>query len=223
MLPLMLDLRDKWVVVVGGGAVGQRKARKLRNAGAKVRVVSLSPAPADGTFADCEWIEAPVQPHHLSPAWLVVAAATAAVNEWVTQAALELGLWVCRADAPEAGNVQFPATLTVGPMTLAISTAGVAPALARRLCEQWSREFDATFAAWLHLLEAFRPLIRRRVSDEKVRRDLYERFSTEEWYQRFRRDGADAVRFAMEQIIADASPHPCRDAGSIDSTRPGKR
>src|SRR5438874_11292581 len=39
--PLMLDLRDRLVVIVGGGAVAARKARGLLDAGAtRVRVIS---------------------------------------------------------------------------------------------------------------------------------------------------------------------------------------
>ena len=44
--PVMLDLRGRLAVVIGGGAIAEQKLRELRAAGARVRVVSPAVSPA---------------------------------------------------------------------------------------------------------------------------------------------------------------------------------
>src|ERR1035438_6640138 len=96
-LPLALDVRDKPVVVVGGGAVAERKVRALLAAGARIRLIApeVTPFLESQSVADSlQWQERAYAPGDLAGAWLAFAATdSAAVNADVAAEAAQAGLF----------------------------------------------------------------------------------------------------------------------------------
>ncbi|GGM55512.1 precorrin-2 dehydrogenase/sirohydrochlorin ferrochelatase [Halarchaeum rubridurum] len=143
MIPLAFDFAGESVLVVGGGSVGARKARRFAR---EARVVVLSPAFADADFGDAERVRSRADRETLD-AWLarldpvLVVAATddTETNEMAVAAARDAGALVNRADhAGERAfdDVAVPATVRDDPVTVAVSTGGTSPALAKHLREQ---------------------------------------------------------------------------------------
>jgi siroheme synthase-like protein len=99
-----------------------------------VRVVAASVAPAlDRALVD-EVRERPFEPADLDGVRLVVTATGARdVDASVAAAATAAGLWVNAADQPDDCSFILPAIARNGPLTVAVSTGGASPALARRL------------------------------------------------------------------------------------------
>ena len=134
--PLMVDLDDRPVLVVGGGAVATRKVLGLLGAGARVTVVSpgLSAPLAELVRAGTvRWHEG----RYLAlgraegdlPFALVIAATDEpAVNDQVAADARRAGLWANHAGLPDGGPVAVPASRTEGRLTVAVSTGGAHPA-----------------------------------------------------------------------------------------------
>src|SRR5262249_38259973 len=151
--PVVLDLTGRSVVVVGGGAVGSRKAAAAVAAGAVVRVIDPTSA---AEVAGVIHVPEPYRAEHLAGACLVFAAATAEVNARVVADAKARGIWVNSATDPEAGDFFLPAVVRVGGLTVAAHTGGAAPALARRIREKLAAEFDAAFGVWVALLAEVR-------------------------------------------------------------------
>src|SRR5690349_3761854 len=119
MFPPFVNLRDRLCLVVGGGAVGLRKATALREAGARVRLVSLDARPPD-IPTEVNWLAEPYRPAHLDEATLAVAAASPEVNRQVVAEARARGIWVNSATDPESGDAYFPATLQRGDLVIAV-------------------------------------------------------------------------------------------------------
>src|SRR4030042_796166 len=101
--PVFANLIDKPCLVVGGGAVGERKVQDLRVAAAQARAI-----------------------------------------------------WVNVADAPELCTFIVPAQVRRGDLTVAISTGGASPALARKLREELQQRFGPEYAPYLALLQGIR-------------------------------------------------------------------
>ncbi|HUR53763.1 MAG TPA: NAD(P)-dependent oxidoreductase, partial [Gemmataceae bacterium] len=146
LFPLFVDLAGKRVVVVGGGKVGRRKAAAAIAAGAVVCVVDpfeasggrqppgVSSCEDQNRVADAtrspEHISSPYSPEHIADAHLVFACATPEVNARVVADATARGIWVN--SATDGGDVLLPAVVKCGDLTIAVSTGGASPALAKR-------------------------------------------------------------------------------------------
>lgn len=132
--PVVLDLRDVPVLVVGGGPIAARKAAGLAAAGARLRVVAIEVSPQLNRAAVAEVIERAYETAHLDGMRLVVSATgDAAVDAAVAADATAAGLWINAADQPADCSFILPAVARNGSLSIAVSTDGASPALARRL------------------------------------------------------------------------------------------
>jgi uroporphyrin-III C-methyltransferase/precorrin-2 dehydrogenase/sirohydrochlorin ferrochelatase len=157
LYPAFLKLEGLPVVVVGGGPVALSKLDGLLAAGAQVTVVA--PSVIDEIRAKATVIEQPFRAAHLAGARWVVAAATPEINRDVAAAAAERGLFVNAVDDPSVATAYLGGVIRRGPVEIAISTGGLAPALAGLLREaldailphdldQWSTVATLIRAEW---------------------------------------------------------------------------
>ena len=134
LYPAFLKLRGRRVVVVGAGPVAASKLRGLLDAGAEVTVVA--PEWVDAVAATgVTRVEREFRPSDLDGAWLVVAAATPAVNREVAQAAEARRVFVNAVDDPPNASLYLGGVVRRAGVTFAVSTDGHAPALAGLLRE----------------------------------------------------------------------------------------
>ena len=148
--PVFLDVRGRTALVVGGGAVAERKAAGLARAGACVRVVA--PTVTAGVF-------------------LVYAATDdAAVNEAVYAEAEARGVPANVVDDPAHCSFIVPSVVRRGPLQLAVSTSGAAPALAKRLRRELEGRFPEDWAVYVDLLAEVRALVRSRMAGGEAER-----------------------------------------------------
>lgn len=158
-------------VVVGGGAVGARKAGGLIEAGAgRVRVVAPEFHPE--MPAAVERVIGRYEAKHLEGARLVFAATDSAdVNDAVVRDARRLGIWANRADVDEevAGDFTLPAQLWQGPVLVTVS-AGGSPALAANIRDELRNHLDARWGRLAEAMQELRPRIRESRQLDPVRR-----------------------------------------------------
>ncbi len=134
LYPAFLKLRGRRVVVVGAGPVAASKLRGLLDAGAEVTVVA--PKWVDEVAAaGVTRIEREFRPSDLDGAWLVVAAATPSVNREVAEAAEARCVFVNAVDDPPNASLYLGGVVRRAGVTFAVSTDGLAPALAGLLRE----------------------------------------------------------------------------------------
>lgn len=145
--PIILDLRGRLAVVVGGGGVGRRKVTGLLAAGARVRLVSRDPVPPACWNQPIELHLRPFHPADLDGAVLAFAATgLAEVDQAVLAAAQERGIPVNLATDPALGDFTLPAVLRRGDLQIAVATAGRAPALAAAVRDRLDPGFGPEWA-----------------------------------------------------------------------------
>ena len=136
LYPAFLKLDGRRVVVVGAGPVAASKLRGLLDAGADVTVVAPAwVAEAEAEAANVTQVKREFRPSDIDGAWLVVAAATPAVNRAVALAAEAQRVFVNAVDDPPNASLYLGGVVRRAGVTLAVSTDGRAPALAGLLRE----------------------------------------------------------------------------------------
>lgn len=149
MYPIALDLRNRLVVVVGGGRVAARKIPGLLEAGARIRVVALAAAPFLSEAAargELELVVRPFEPADLDGAWLAFAATgDPAVNAGVVDAARSRHVLVDDTSGSAPSDFATALAHRSGALTFAVDTGGTAPSLATRLVAELRERYDETY------------------------------------------------------------------------------
>src|SRR3954466_7169291 len=126
--PVGLRLRDRRVVVVGGGQVAHRRVAGLLEAGARVTVVSPEVTPALEALVapgSLTWVRRRYEPGDLDGAWYAVAATDdRAVNAAVAEEADRARIFCARADDRAASSVWTPAVGRQGDLVVGVHGGG---------------------------------------------------------------------------------------------------
>ncbi len=156
--PIFLELSGRRALIVGSGEVAERKADPLRRAGADVDFcTSFDPACLRGC------------------AIAVGAGAPEDQLQAVFGEALRLGIPVNCVDRPELCSFITPAIVDRDPLTIAISSGGAAPVLARLLRARIETLVAPAYGRLGALADAFKAETRRRLPDVLRRRRMLER------------------------------------------------
>jgi precorrin-2 dehydrogenase/sirohydrochlorin ferrochelatase len=135
--PLFLNLKGRPVVVIGGGPVAERKTALLLKAGAAITIVSPSLTPRLARWEVEKRITALRRPYRrgdLGRAVLVFAATDhPSVNEAVAREAKRKRIPFNLADRSNSDGFIVPAVFSKGGMTIAVSSGGKNPALAKQV------------------------------------------------------------------------------------------
>ena len=178
--PVCLRLHGKRVLLIGAGTIAEGRALQHIEAGARLRLIApeaTSTLRHLATEGKLELLERPYAPGDVAGHALVfVATDERRVSQAVAEEARALGIWLNAADEPDLCDFTLPSVGRRGPITVAVSTAGQAPALAaqlrRRLIDQISLHHVqlARLSGWLRERLPRGPgrgrLLRRLVEDD---------------------------------------------------------
>jgi siroheme synthase-like protein len=189
LLPIFVKLRDRLVVVVGGGAITEGKLEGLFAAEARVRVVApqVTPAIAQWVAAGTmEWKAKTFEPPDLDGAFLVIAATSASgVNEAVFSEADARGILCNAVDDIKHCHFYYGSVVQRGDLQIAISTNGKSPALAQRLRLQLEKQFGPEYELWLEWLGAAREVLRAGDSSAESKKALLHNLASEPMFAHF--------------------------------------
>ena len=173
-LPILLDVRERPCLVVGGGDVAARKVALLLRAGARVTVLAPTLGAAfDGDLAAGRIVHsaARFQDENLRAYALVVAATDEiAVNQQVAAASKAWNIPVNVVDQPALCSFIFPSIIERPPLIVAVSSGGASPVLARLLRARLESLIPAGYGRLAALAGAFRDRVKARFKPPERRR-----------------------------------------------------
>jgi uroporphyrin-III C-methyltransferase/precorrin-2 dehydrogenase/sirohydrochlorin ferrochelatase len=179
LLPILVPLRGRTCLVVGGGCVAARKAEMLTRAGATVRIV------ATRIKDDVEQLLSQPSVTCLMRAFVTsdldgCALAVAATNDEATNravhaAACARGIPVNVVDRPDLCTFIFPAIIDRSPIVIAISSSGASPVLTRLVRARLESLIPAAYGRLAALAGQFRTAVKQRFGAAVERRRFWER------------------------------------------------
>ncbi|WP_185960095.1 NAD(P)-binding protein [Planococcus soli] len=164
VIPIMIDLEDKKVVVVGGGKIAKRKLDVLLDSGAELIVVSPTVTKEINLWAEEEkiiWKQKEFEPQDAEEAFMLVIATDSPTVNAAARKAAPSNCLVNASGEAESGNVHFPAHFKRGKLSIAVATAGASPMLAKKIKQELQMQFDESYEQYLEFLYSARQLLKQ--------------------------------------------------------------
>ena len=179
--PAFLNLNGQPCLVVGGGKVAGRKVATLLQAGAHVTVVSpeldhelgltLKQYPQHATHHARTFIDGDI-----NDAYLIIAATNQrTVNSQIASLAHARKILVNVADNPQECSFIVPSVVDRSPVSIAVSTGGASPVLARQLRMKLETMVPSTCGKLAEITEAYREKVKQHFPQAAQRKQFWEK------------------------------------------------
>lgn len=173
--PIFMDLKDRRVIVVGGGEEATRKVRLLLKTEARIAVIAAELLPELSTNPRIEWLAKDFQPAQLDGATLVYSAEKT-LNSQVSAEAQARGIPVNAVDDAGISTFIIPSIVDRDPVVVAIGTEGTAPVLGQGLRAQIDGLLPLTLGELARKAAAWRGRVAETVPPGNRRRSFWQRF-----------------------------------------------
>jgi precorrin-2 dehydrogenase/sirohydrochlorin ferrochelatase len=205
--PVNLDLHGRDCLVVGGGAVGTRKALRLLHCGARVTVVSpevsepLERLEAEGRI---RLTRRPYAAADLDGMCMVIGATDdEQTNSRIGRDAHRQQVLVNIVDRPAVSSFILPAVVERGDLVIGISTSGSSPALAKRLRRELEAQFGDEYGQVLQLLGAIRRRLLREGHDPDGHRQRFDNLLDSQLLDWLRNGNITAIDRRLVEILGE--------------------
>jgi precorrin-2 dehydrogenase len=224
--PAILDIDGRTAVVVGAGKVGQGKIEGLLNAGAHVRVVSLTATDAVRRWADEGRIALDLRAYEsrdLDGAFLVIAATEDNDTNVRVFEDAEARQMLCNVvDVTHLCNFILPSIVRRGDLAIAVSTGGASPAMARRIRLAIEQCYGDEYAVVMELLGSLREELKQAYPAPADRKVIFERMVYSDLMDMVRGGDVEGIEAWVQRCIdegpAYASPQEHR--ATVEAARP---
>ncbi|WP_241607742.1 siroheme synthase CysG [Rosenbergiella australiborealis] len=214
-LPLFAELKQRPVLVIGGGEIASRKIDLLLRAQATVLIAARELSDEVNRLAEekkVTWIDTEYHPEQIDSVFFVIAATDDnALNERVYQDAQRKFKLVNVVDDQARCSFIFPSIVDRSPIIVAISSAGTAPVLARSLREKFETLLPARLGDAAHLAGRWRDQVKQRFQRMPDRRRFWERLFNGE----FLHQATAGNLVQAEKILAESLQQPIAQSGEI--------
>ena len=180
--PLMLDVRGRQAIVIGGDRVAAEKAAALAASGAFVSVLSQEFCAELLAQAEQKRVtlrRKAYEPGDLAGAFVVIAATNdLQLIQAIWAETQERGQPVNIVDVPEYCSFILPSVLRRGQLTIAVSTEGANPGLAKRIRQSLEELFPPAYSTYIQLAALARAYLRENGVSYDRRDDFFRDFFT---------------------------------------------
>ncbi|HVO32821.1 MAG TPA: bifunctional precorrin-2 dehydrogenase/sirohydrochlorin ferrochelatase [Elusimicrobiota bacterium] len=206
--PVYLDLRDRSVLIVGGGRIAAQKIRGLTDTRCRIHVVAPDVRPAIAMLARrkrIHWSRRTYRTSDLNGARLVIAATDdPALQKRIADEARARRVWINVVDVPPLCDFIAPAVIRRGAVQIAISTGGSAPALAKFLRRKLERAVGPEYGELARWIGSVRPAILR--LPRPRRQSLWNCIVSEPFVRDVKRRGAGQAGATVKRWIRERLP-----------------
>jgi precorrin-2 dehydrogenase/sirohydrochlorin ferrochelatase len=178
----MLDIRGRKAVVIGGDRVAAQKAAALTASGAEVSVIGqqfCDELLQQAAHHRVKLVRKSYAPGDLAGAFVVIAATSdPQMIETIWEETQERGQLVNIVDVPERCTFIMPSVLRRDQLTIAVSTEGASPSLAKRIRQRLEDYFPPAYGSYMRLAALARTHLRQQGVSYEKRDDFFEDYFT---------------------------------------------
>ena len=158
--PIFLNLEGETALVFGGGSIAERKIVTLLEYNALIRIVSRKLTDNLKVLVEAKKVQhvgEDFSDKYLNNIFLVIVATDdRRLNRKISEHARERGLLVNVVDQPSDCNFIVPSIVKRGDLSIAISTSGKSPALAKKIRKELESQFGREYETFLVLMGRLR-------------------------------------------------------------------
>lgn len=176
--PIMIDLKDKNVCIIGGGNIALRKAKKYLDYEASVFVVgkvikSEFYKLKDDYCNNLTLSKGEFKEEHLKNAFLVeIATDNRELNNKIYDICKYNNILCNVVDSPKDCDYIIPATVKRGSLILSVSTCGKSPSYSSKIRKELEAKYDEANAEFVDLLGDARNLVLLKFTDADSKKAL---------------------------------------------------
>lgn len=217
--PAFLNLKQRLCLVVGGGKVAERKVKSLLQSEAHIRIVSLEITQGlkqlIETHTDAIQYEARAfLESDLTDVFLALAATNIReVNSQIAQLAEQQSILVNVADSPDESSFILPSVVDRNPVTIAVSTGGASPVLARQLRMKLETLVPASCGQLAAITEEYRPKVKARFPEQEQRKHFWEHVLRSSFSELVYAGQLETARQTLDEMLEHESTQP--DVGEV--------
>lgn len=178
-LPLFIDIKNKPILVIGGGLVAFRKVYLLKKAGALIKIVADTlclELKKELILGKVIWVGKVFQPIMLLNIYLVIVATNNVnINNTVFHHAKKYRILINTVDDQSKCSCIFPAIISRTPILIGISSCGKAPVLVRILREKLESLLPIYLGKMANIAGLWRDRVKQQITDLKCRRRFWEK------------------------------------------------
>lgn len=206
LYPIFLKLKDKVILIIGGGAIAQQKVETLLDTEGLIRVISpditdtLRQYHRDGKI---EWIQRTYVTDDLHGVFIVFAATSNQdVQRMVRSDAIKRDILYNVVDVPDLCLFYVPSIVRQGHLKIGISTNGQSPGFAAKLRKDLEHTFDKSYHLFLQKLGALRPVVKEKYPDIEDQKRVFESIIYSPAFDYLREGQIDLFEMEIEKWIS---------------------
>ncbi len=211
-LPIFVDVKNRPVLLVGGGQVAARKITMLLKAQATIQVIAPELHPSIQTLVDngqVQWRAKQFQDDDINNVYLTIAATDdTTMNQRVFAAAESRQRLVNVVDNQALCHYIFPSIIDRSPVQIAISSGGASPVLIRLLREKLEALLPQHLGIMAAISARWRNVVKEKISNLSQRRQFWEKLLTHKTFQHFteQQQIVQAEAFLQKSLTEDTPP-----------------
>lgn len=178
MYPFMLDIKNKKIVFVGGGNVAANRVLSLLPFQPLITIISPT---LDERLVNLykekkiHYEKRTFQPKDVEDAYIVIAATNDYETNQLVRACCHENQLYNIVDDPKGSSIHFPAMYQHQGITVAVTTNGISPILAKQLRDEFAEIVDAFDEGYLTFLQDIRNLVRAKQLETSKKQEIYKK------------------------------------------------
>ncbi|MDP4145577.1 MAG: bifunctional precorrin-2 dehydrogenase/sirohydrochlorin ferrochelatase [Bacillota bacterium] len=203
--PIMLDVENKQCFVIGGGKVAYRKTLSLLEYMASVTVISRDVIEEFKELIELKkikFINDTYSYEYIKGGYLVYASTNSReVNEKIYRDCIKNNKLVNVVDEPDICNFIVPSKLQRGDLTIAVSTNGKSPTLAKKIREDMEESFDFKYEIFLEIMGDIRKIAPEYIKDIHLRNEFYKEIVYSDIINRIDFENKEQIKEEIYRIL----------------------